>query len=134
MPWYLFLVLILSGLGILNAAYLSYYTVTKTPVRCLWFPPEWCRRVQESRFSRMFGIPNAFLGFALYGALFVSALANFAGAISFWPVTVLAYIGFLFSAYFTAIQGFVLRAYCTWCVLSAVDFLILFIIVSLVRG
>jgi len=36
--------------------------------------------------------------------------------------------GFLFSLYFTYIQAFVIKAFCTWCVLSALVFITLFVI------
>jgi len=42
MELYLLLILIFSFFGILDTVYLSYHTITKTPVACLFFPKEWC--------------------------------------------------------------------------------------------
>ena len=62
------------------------------------------------------------LGELLKGAERVPLLEAMVGAI--------IVIGFLFSAYFTYIQGAVLKAYCTWCVLSAIEFLLLFLVLT----
>jgi len=42
----------------------------------------------------------------------------------------LIYIGFAFSMYFTFVQAFILKAFCTWCVVSAVDFTLMFLILK----
>jgi uncharacterized membrane protein len=123
MPTYLLLTLGLSGVGILNTLYLSWHTVTGQPVKCLFFPHEWCRKVQyNKRYNRTFGIPNSFAGFALYSLIFILTLLYGMGSVSLIPVFGLVGLGFLFSLYFLFIQAFVLEAFCTWCVLSALDF------------
>lgn len=124
---YLF-ILILSGIGILNTLYLSFHTITKTSVWCPFFPEHWCRKVQFSSWSRTFGMPNTFAGFALYSVIFIFTLSTLFGDDSRLWIKDLITVGFLFSVYFTFIQGFILRAFCTWCVLSAIDFLFLFLI------
>lgn len=120
--WFL---LIFSVSGLINTIYLTVHVFTKTPVKCLWFPPEWCKKVQYSKWSRTFGIPNPIAGFGFYAAIFALDLLFYAGILPFWPVALVIGVGFLFSVYFTIIQGAVLKAYCTWCVLSALDFLLL---------
>ncbi|OGY78940.1 MAG: hypothetical protein A3B74_03555 [Candidatus Kerfeldbacteria bacterium RIFCSPHIGHO2_02_FULL_42_14] len=128
----LFILLVLSALGIVNTAYLVSHVFNKRPVKCLFFPPEWCHKVQFSRYSRTFGIPNSFMGISLYLFIFIFALMFFVGFVPLWPITVAVTIGFLFSLYFTIIQAFVLKAFCTWCVFSALDFTLLFIIIFFV--
>lgn len=119
------LILVFAGIGILNTLYLSYHALTKTDVWCLGFPPEWCRKVQHSPQSKTLGIPNPYLGLGMY--LGIAALTWLAtvGTLSFWPAAALIYFGLLFSLYFLYVQAFVLQAFCTWCVLSAVDFIVL---------
>ena len=39
------LVYIFSVIGILDTSYLIYHILHKTDVYCLFFPPEWCRKV-----------------------------------------------------------------------------------------
>lgn len=123
--------LIFSGIGILNTIYLSYHSITKKPVKCLFFPEEWCRTVQYSPWSRTLGIPNSFAGLGFYSAIFVLTLLSAQGIVPLWPIQVIIVIGFLFSLYFTFIQAFVLKAFCTWCVLSAIDFTALLLVVFL---
>lgn len=123
--YYLPIIFIFSFLGILDTVYLSYHAFTKTPVKCIFFPDEWCKKVQYSKYSKMFGIPNPFLGFLMYSALFVLAYLFTQNLITFNYIQVVVGIGFLFSLYFTIIQAFVLRAWCTWCVVSALNFLVL---------
>ncbi len=127
----LVLILVLTGIGIINTLYLSYHSLTKTPVRCLFFPPEWCEKVQYSKYSRTLGVPNSMAGLTIYSAIFILTLLYSAGMVSFTPIAVLVIIGLIFSMYFTFIQAFVLKAFCTWCVVSAIDFILLFVILLL---
>lgn len=133
MPLYLILIFVFSGIGILDTMYLSYHAIKKTDVACWFFPKEWCMKVQYSPQSKTFGIPNAFAGFAMYAAIILFAILFLNGLAPFWPITAIVTIGFLFSLYFTFVQAFVLRAFCTWCVVSAINFIVLFISVYLLR-
>ncbi len=119
------IILLLAGIGILNTLYLTYHAINKTHVKCIGFPPEWCRKVQASKYSKTLGIPNPYLGLLMYVAIVVLAILFLNGIVSFWPITVIVLFGFAFSLYFIIIQAFVIKAFCTWCVLSAIDFLLL---------
>lgn len=134
MPTNLLLIIILAVIGIINTSYLSYHTIKKTPVKCIFFPPEQCLKVQQSKFSRTLGFPNSFAGFGMYVGLLVLSILFAAGTLHvFWPIAAIIWIGFIFSLYFLFIQAFVLRAFCTWCVLSFIEFTLLFIINLLFR-
>ncbi len=124
---YILVILVLSVLGVINTLYLSAHVFSKKPVKCLWFPPEWCQKVQYSSYSKTFGIPNPFAGLGMYVAILVLTLFFAAGSIPFAPIFWIIVIGFLFSMYFLGIQAFVLHAFCTWCVVSAVEFTLLFL-------
>ena len=123
------IILILSFTGIVNTAHLSKHSVTRNDVECPGFPKKWCRKVQYSKYSKTLGIPNSYLGLAIYTAIFLLTFGYMLGvfpyAYSLIPVAILIIAGFLFSAYFTLMQAFILRAFCTWCVLSAVEFFLL---------
>lgn len=134
MPLYQTLIFVVAGIGLIDTIYLSYHAITKTPVKCLFFPPEWCVKVQQSPQSRLFGFPNAYAGLAMYALIIVSLILFIQGTIPFWPTTVVVLLGSLFSFYFTYVQAFVLRAFCTWCVLSAINFLLLLIAIFVLRG
>ena len=77
-----------------------------------------CATVQHSRYAELAGIPVSLLGalggLALLGSLFLRT--------TWAPVATLAiaFTGALFSGYLTALEGFVINAWCAWCVTSAV--------------
>lgn len=116
---------ICSIIGILDTLYLIYHTFHGTDVACPFFPKEWCRKVQYSQYSKTFGIPNSYLGFLMYAVILAMTYLFPIGNIPFWPLQVIITFGFLFSLYFLYVQAFLLRAFCTWCVLSAVNFTIM---------
>src|SRR3989344_2880812 len=97
---YISAIYILGIIGILNTIYLSYHTITKKPVLCLFFPEEWCRKVQYSSWSRTFGIPNSFAGFGIYSLLLILTILHASGYVSVTPIQWLIYVGFAFSMYF----------------------------------
>ena len=134
MPLYQTLIFVVAGIGLIDTIYLSYHAFTKTPVKCLFFPPAWCAKFQQSPQSRLFGFSNAYAGLAMYAIIIVSLFLFIQGTIPFWPTTVVVLLGSLFSVYFTYVQAFVLRAFCTWCVLSAINFLLLLIAIFVLRG
>jgi len=133
MPLYISIVLVLGVLGLINTLYLSYHTITKRPVACVFFPKEWCERVQYSSYSRTFGIPNSFAGFVIYSSILVLTYLFLQGSVPFTPVLWIIGIGLAFSTYFLYIQAFVLRAFCTWCVVSAIEFILLTLTVVFLR-
>jgi len=130
MPTPILFIVILSVIGIINTSYLSYHTIKKTLVKCVFFPPEWCERVQRSKFSRTLGFPNSFAGFGMYSALLILSFLYSAGTLHvLWPIQTIIWLGFVFSMYFLFIQAFVIRAFCTWCILSAIEFALLLIVI-----
>lgn len=116
------IIYICSIVGIIDTLYLIYHKLRGTDVYCLFFPKEWCYKVQHAPQSKTFGIPNSYLGFAMYVIILVLIALYSAGSIALWPLQAIITFGFLFSLYFTYIQAFVLRAFCTWCVVSALNF------------
>ena len=133
METYILVILALSVLGIFNTLYLSAHVFSKKPVKCYWFPSEWCAKVQYSKYSKTFGIPNPLAGLGMYLAILILTLVFIQGSVSFTPIYWLVVVGFAFSMYFTFIQAFVLRAFCTWCVVSALEFTLLFLAVIYLR-
>ncbi len=125
MPNYLILIYVFAGIGVLDTLYLVYHKFKGTDVSCYFFPPEWCRKVQYAPQSRTLGIPNSMAGLGMYLLILILALLYQGAYIVFWPIQAVIAFGFLFSLYFTYVQAFVLRAFCTWCVISAVNFLVL---------
>ena len=122
----LLIIILLSIVGLLNTGYLISCKLRKKDVLCLFFPKEWCTKVQYSTYAKTLGIPNAYAGFAMYLALLIATVLFSKSIISVFAIKFIISFGFAFSFYFLCIQAFVLRAFCTWCVLSAVEFFVLF--------
>ena len=116
-------------IGIIDTVYLIYHKIKGTDVHCPFFPKEWCRTVQYSSYSTTMGIPNSVAGFGMYLVILCLTYLYVGGSIAFWPIQAIITFGFLFSMYFTYIQAFVLKAFCTWCVVSALNFTVMFLAV-----
>lgn len=114
-----------GAIGIADTLYLIYHKLAGTDVACPFFPKEWCHKVQHSPQSKTLGIPNSYAGFGMYALLIFLTSQFAAGTMAFWPIQALVAFGFLFSMYFVYVQAFVLRAFCTWCVVSAINFTVL---------
>ena len=83
-----------------------------------------CEVVQTSSWAVFLGIPVPGWGTAWYLAVLGVALTGLRpGALrARWPERALAVLsagGVAFTAYLTAIEAFVLHAFCRWCVVSA---------------
>lgn len=120
------LIYIFSIIGVLDTLYLIYHKLKGTEVYCFLFPKAWCHKVQHSKQSKTFGIPNSFLGFGMYVALLAFMALAIQGTVPFWWVKAIIFAGFGFSTYFLYVQAFVLKAFCTWCVVSAINFWVMF--------
>jgi len=76
-----------------------------------------CATVQHSRYAELAGIPVSTLGMLGGIALFTSTFLRPPNG----PVVTLgiAVAGALFSGYLTVLEGFVINAWCAWCLASA---------------
>ncbi len=91
-----------------------------------------CDIVQASRFSSFLGFPVAGWGVAWYGGVLgVSVIALGRMGVSVWTsraFVVLATGGLAFSAYLTALEMWVIHAFCRWCVGSAIITVVIFLL------
>lgn len=83
-----------------------------------------CAAVQASRYAWFLGVPVPLWGVLGYAALLGVALAGLQPTLSgrTWLAGALlgmAIAAFAFSAYLTALEAWVIRAWCRWCVASA---------------
>ena len=110
--------MLLSFLGLVDTLYLG--IKRGKPVPCTI--TSGCEEVLNSRFSAVAGIPISWFGFAFYLTILSAAVFTLFGdddrllRLIFWP----ALAAFLISLGLVAIQAFVLRAYCQYCLGSAV--------------
>jgi len=118
-------------LGLADAGYLSYVKLVKIAPYCTPGLGD-CQTVNLSQWAYIMGIPVAYLGFLTYLAilfliLFSHKIALLKGYEDFL-LFFIGLVGFLFSAYLTYIEAFVLHAWCQWCVLSAILMTAIFVI------
>lgn len=121
MPGSGFLLFILLGLGV--AGYLTYVEMKAVPAVC--GPIGDCNAVQSSSYAKLFGfLPVALLG--LLGYLAMGVVWGWARRCSpAWQRWIsrflwgMAVFGVGFSFYLTALEVFVLKAVCLWCLTSA---------------
>jgi uncharacterized membrane protein len=127
---------LLALVGVLLAAYLYLYKIGV--VGTMVCGAGSCELVQTSRWSRFLGIEVSLIGLLGYVGILGVSLAGLQPAHQDrrWPDTwllLLSGAGFLFSAYLTYIELFVLDAICRWCVVSAVIITLLFVVSLLAR-
>lgn len=111
----------IAGLGV--SAYLTYSHYSNTALVCAG-GSHGCDLVNMSPYAEVGGVYVAVFGLVGYAALLVLARvethvnASLRGSLRqlFFGV---ALMGFLYSAYLTAIELFVLHAICQWCAASA---------------
>jgi uncharacterized membrane protein len=124
--------LILAAGGVLNAAYLTITKLTNTQTACIEGGAWNCDGVQSSIYSSIAGIPVQYIGLAWFLAIFLVLMLEprlpFFAARGKYLVFGMTLFGFLFSAYLTSIEAFVLEQWCVWCVVSAVIMTLLFIV------
>lgn len=125
---------VLIFLGILVSGYLSYVKLTDVPMTCIADGPFSCDVVQNSAYSKLAGIPIAWLGFGVY--LLLAALYTFKNRINFlrengrlviFGLTLFAWI---YSMWLVYIQFFVLQALCQWCLMHEAIITVIFGLVS----
>ena len=84
-----------------------------------------CETVNTSKWAVFLGAPVAGWGVAFYVALFVVALVSIQDRYADSPtmsklLTLITGAGFVFSAWLTSLELFVIHAICQWCVISAI--------------
>ncbi len=134
--WLYYLSVALAIIGLLIAGYVAIAQITNTQTVCLNTQGFNCDLVQHSAYSHIGPVPVEFLGVAGYLLILLALLFEsripFLQARGKYVVFALTLFGFLFSAYLTYIEGFVLQTWCIECVGSAITMTLLFI-VSLIR-
>ena len=106
--------LALAGGGV--AAYLTW--VHYRPAGLVCFAGGGCETVQHSSYSELGGVPVALLGLVAYLVLLASAFVR--GAPAAAAAAVVSLGGFAFAAWLVYVQGWILDAWCAWCLTSDV--------------
>jgi uncharacterized membrane protein len=114
-------------MGIAISSYLAYYYIYAQPVPCTIHG---CETVRQSEYAKMFGIPTPLYGVAFYVTFAIIAGLKLAQKNLPYHHILLKLMGiggFLFSAYLTYLEAYVIHAWCIWCVASAIIATLLFI-------
>src|SRR5690349_24170376 len=116
------LALALASCGIAVAGYLAVENLQSESGVCAI--TSGCATVQQSRYGELADIPVSVPGLALYALLAACAtawLTNPGGLRPFATIVAFAgaLFGFAFSVYLTYVEGFVLDAWCIYCITSA---------------
>lgn len=121
-------ILIIGFLGFLDTLYLTYEHFAGTAVNCALLTG--CDKVLTSQYSVIVGVPMALLGTIYYLVILALAAALFQNRSKkiFNLLMLVISCGFLFSLWLVFLQIFVLKAFCTYCLLSAADTTILFVL------
>jgi uncharacterized membrane protein len=122
-----YLMLVFAFIGIAVAFYDSYAIYTG---QLLWCPPpiDGCNTVAYSPYARIFGVPVGYFGLIFYSYMFaLAALLAFDPLSRGLRLGVLLYatLGVSFLLYFMYIQFAFIRAFCIYCLISAMLTLLL---------
>jgi uncharacterized membrane protein len=121
-PSKLWLFIALLGIaGLAVTTYLTSNALSHTEVGC---SISGCNTVLGSKWSKIFGIPVSAFGMATYAIIMLGALHAYQSPIDDLKrrrvVALTTAIGVLASIYLTAIEFFVIKAACQYCITSAV--------------
>lgn len=120
--------LTLGFLGFIDALYLTVNHYLGTAPNCIIGGN--CEQVLASAYASVAGVPVSLLGALYYLVIFILAILYFDSRKVFFlsVAALMTPAGFLASLVFSYIQFFVLRAFCPYCVLSAVISTLLFVL------
>lgn len=110
----------IAFIGLLLSGYLLIAYVSPEPVPCL--SGGGCQAAQLSKYASFLNVPTPAYGIIFYVSLGVlAALWNKDSKKKILPLlVVLVGSGLVVSAFLTYVEAFVLEAWCSWCVASAV--------------
>lgn len=125
------LIFTLAAIGISETAYLIRERMNHRNPVCVIGGK--CLVVLQSKYNRIFLIPNEYLGMAFYlGLAFLASLLVIGvGPLELWEraVEVMLALGVLFFLFFLFLQWKVIKAWCFWCVMAATTTFLMAIIV-----
>ena len=124
---------ILFGLlGLAASLYIFIKKSKKQPLVC--YVDMGCNVVVNSKYSRMFGVPNEVIGVLYYGGVTVLGILVLAGAEFLAnPLFLLLFLGIaagsvLFSLVLIFVQAFILKSWCEYCLVSAGSSIAIFLL------
>lgn len=126
----------LGFVGLLDSLYIFYKKQRQEKLAC--FIGQDCNEVVTSKYSHIYGVPNEVLGIIFY--ILVLGLVGLValGTTQLYGIPVLsavhavAFVALLLSLYLTAIQAFVLKSWCEYCLVVMLTNFGIFVLVYLI--
>lgn len=116
----------LSLLGLINDLFLftQYRREKRTGEKMFCLFGGKCSDVVGSKFGRTFGIKNEIYGMFYYLLILIYSLIYFlspqiTGIINYY-IKIVVLITIVFSIYLILIQSFILKKYCSWCIIAVI--------------
>lgn len=120
----LYLALVLSLVGFADALYLSVEHLRGVIPTCTLV--NGCERVLTSAYSAVFGVPVAYFGALYYLAVFALGALVIETGRGVKNLRLVILLGFLATLWFISVQAFILKAWCLYCLASAIITTLLF--------
>ena len=119
---------LIGFIGFLDSVYLTAKRFIGGPIPCFVFTG--CDTVAQSPYALLFGVPLSVIGIFYYLSVILLVVFYFGTKqqIAMKMFSLLSVVGFLASIYFIYLQAFVIKAFCFYCILSAVTSTTLFIL------
>ena len=118
---------LVSLIGLGDSIYLTVHHYTAAPVPCSIVAG--CETVLASAYATLAGIPLGIFGIAAYLIAFILAVLTILGSSKTWVLfAALTFLMALFTGWLLYLQGFVIGAFCQFCLLSAISTFTLLII------
>lgn len=130
-----FFIILFAFLGLIDSGYIFYKKIKKERLIC--FVGNDCNKVIDSKYSSVFGIPNEALGILFYVGVFGFFLFSWIGIDVVFDIQfvllfrVAVFLALISSIFLTAIQIFILKEWCEYCLFAAATNLAIFILVFL---
>lgn len=123
-----FIFLLVAFIGFVDASFLTSKAFSGEIPPC--FITTGCESVTTSAYSRILGVPVALLGaiFYLTSLLLMMYYVDKQKSEMLAYLGMLGTIGFAFSLWFLYVQTFILKTYCSFCLVSTLTSTILFVI------
>lgn len=122
-------IFVLAIIGIAIAIYVFQSFVRKTSIVCI---TSGCELVRKNPASYLWGVPVPAVGLVGYTLLaifsFLRTTQTISESILLKAMFGIGLFGVVFVSWFTYTELFIIRAVCTWCALSAVNMIIIFLL------
>lgn len=109
---------VLSALGVILSLYLTYIHFSESSAAFCAAGTD-CDTVRQSGFSTILGVPVAAIGVIGYSVILIVSLIAIKKRTKWLLLYILALAGFIFSAYLTYLELFIIKAICMYCIFSA---------------